>query len=184
MQKIKNKIFQLILRLMRWKINGSLPKNKQYIIAAAPHTSNWDFIIAVFLRGALGEKISFLGKSQLFKPPWGWFFSAMGGKPVDRTKSNNLVDSVIDIFTNNPSFKLALAPEGTRSVVTKWKTGFYYIAKGAKIPIVLTGLDFKKRTLFISNAIYPGNDIKKDMNLIIDFFRGIDGKHPKEIPNF
>ena len=147
---MKNKFFKFLLKLTGWSIEGSLPKENQYIIIAAPHTSNWDFIIAVMLRGALNEKIFYLGKSQLFKLPWGWFFSAMGGKPVDRTKSNNLVDAVVNIFKEDPYFKLALAPEGTRSAVKKWKTGFYYIAKGSNIPIVPCGLDFKKKNAFHS----------------------------------
>ena len=181
---MKNKFFKFLLKLTGWSIEGSLPKENQYIIIAAPHTSNWDFIIAVMLRGALNEKIFYLGKSQLFKLPWGWFFSAMGGKPVDRTKSNNLVDAVVNIFKEDPYFKLALAPEGTRSAVKKWKTGFYYIAKGSNIPIVPCGLDFKKRTLFIAEKFYPGDSIENDLNSLISYFRKFEGKHPKEIPNY
>ena len=114
----------------------------------------------------------------------GVVFSAMGGKPVDRTKSNNLVDAVVNIFKEDPYFKLALAPEGTRSAVKKWKTGFYYIAKGSNIPIVPCGLDFKKRTLFIAEKFYPGDDIENDMNSLISYFRKFEGKHKKEIPDF
>ena len=174
---MKNKFFKFLLKLTGWNIKGELPKENQYIIIAAPHTSNWDFIIAVMLRGALNEKIFYLGKSQLFKLPWGWFFSAMGGKPVDRTKSNSLVDAVVDIFKEDPYFKLALAPE-------IWKTGFYYIAKGSDIPIVPCGLDFKRRTLFIAEEFYPGDDIENDMNSLINYFRKFEGKNPKEIPDF
>ena len=173
---MKNKFFKFLLKLIGWSIEGSLPKENQYIIIAAPHTSNWDFIIAIMLRGALNEKIFYLGKSQLFKLPWGWFFSAMGGKPVDRTKSNNLVDAVVDIFNEDPYFKLALAPEGTRSAVKKWKTGFYYIAKGSNIPIVPCGLDFKKRTLFIAEMFFSVQSFGSKLFSLAAFSAGI----PKE----
>ena len=167
-----------------WSIKGDLPDDNQYIIIAAPHSSNWDVIIGLILRGALNEKIFYLGKSQLFKLPWRWFFSAMGGISVDRTKSNNLVEAVIDIFKQKPYFKLALSPEGTRAVVKKWKTGFYYIAKGSNIPIVPCGLDFKKKTLFIAEKFYAGDNIQNDMNSLIRYMRKFEGKYPKEIPDF
>lgn len=117
-----------LLKISGWQIQGQLPSQAKYIVIVAPHTSNWDFIIGVLARGALNTRIHFLGKHQLFIPPWGWFFRAIGGSPVDRRKNNNLVDAAVQLFATQPDYKLALAPEGTRSPVTRWKCGFYHIA--------------------------------------------------------
>lgn len=171
-----------LLNIFGWKINGQLPKADQYIMIVGPHTSNWDFILGVIARGALGIKVNFLGKHQLFLPPWGWFFKALGGHPVDRRKNNNLVDAAADIFTQNPKFKLALAPEGTRSAVTRWKTGFYHIAFKAQVPIIAVGFDFGKRQVLIQDPLQPTGDLVKDMNQLLDFFRSVEGRFPKIIP--
>jgi len=175
---------KILLKLINWKIDGILPDAPQYIIIVGPHTSNWDFIIGIIVRGALGQKIQFLGKHQLFRPPWGWFFKAVGGTPVNRTKSNKLVADVVEIFKSNPEFKLALTPEGTRSPVKRWKTGFYHIARAANVPIVTIGLDFSCKTLVIKSPLEITGDIGKDMPVILEFFRSIKGRHPKEIPYF
>lgn len=173
-----------ILKFAGWKIDGALPTEPQYIAIVGPHTSNWDFILGVLARGALGHEIHFLGKHQLFIPPWGWFFKAIGGTPVDRRKSNNLVDAVAQLFKHDPNFKLALAPEGTRSAVKRWKTGFYHIAVAAKVPIVTVGLDFDNSRVVIPPTIAPTGDIEQDMNTILSFYRTIKGRHPKVIPNY
>ncbi|QSX30069.1 lysophospholipid acyltransferase family protein [Shewanella cyperi] len=178
------KFCQGLMQLLGWRIAGELPTLDKYIITVAPHTSNWDFIIGVIARGALGQKIHFLGKHQLFLPPWGWFFRAIGGSPVDRRKNNNLVDAVTSLFVENQNFKLALAPEGTRSPVSRWKTGFYHIACKAQVPIVTVGLDFSRKQIVIARPLEPSGDIQKDMNTILDFYRGIRGRHPKQIPDF
>ena len=127
---------------MRWKFKGDFPSQlKKYIIIAAPHTSWVDFPIAILARNASGEKINFVGKNTLFKGPFGWFFRSLGGAPVDRSRNNKTVDAIVDIFKEKEVFRLALSPEGTVKV-EKWKTGFYYIAKGASVPIVMATLDF------------------------------------------
>ncbi|MCG9748756.1 MULTISPECIES: lysophospholipid acyltransferase family protein [Shewanella] len=173
-----------ILKLSGWTIDGRLPEAPQYIAIVGPHTSNWDFIIGVLARGALGQKIHFLGKHQLFIPPWGWLFRAIGGTPVDRRKSNNLVDAVALLFQQDPQFKLALAPEGTRSPVTRWKTGFYHIASKAQVPIVTVALDFAGKRVVIPEAISVTGDIDKQMPQILDFYRSIKGRHAKAIPDY
>ncbi|QFU25012.1 lysophospholipid acyltransferase family protein [Shewanella eurypsychrophilus] len=175
---------KFILKLSGWKISGSLPTDHQFLAIVGPHTSNWDFVIGVLARGALGAKINFLGKHQLFIPPWGWFFKAVGGTPVDRRKSNNLVDGVVQLYHSNPNFSLALAPEGTRSPVKRWKTGFYHIATKAQVPIVTVGLDFGHKTVVIPEGFQTTDDMQHDMNKIIDFYRSINGRHQKVIPDF
>ncbi|MBR9728614.1 lysophospholipid acyltransferase family protein [Shewanella intestini] len=177
-------LFRRLLRLIGWQLEGQVDPNSAFIMAVGPHTSNWDFIIGIIGRGALGTQINFLGKHQLFIPPWGWLFKAMGGSPVDRRKHNNLVDAAVQLYQQQPYYKLALAPEGTRSPVTRWKTGFYHIAVKANIDIVPVGLDFKRKTIVISAPFKPTNDIEKDMNALLDFFRTIQGRHPKVIPSY
>lgn len=173
-----------LLKIFGWQIEGELPILKQYIVIVAPHTSNWDFIIGVLARGALNTRIHFLGKHQLFIPPWGWFFRTIGGSPVDRRKNNNLVDSAVQLFESKPDYKLALAPEGTRSPVKRWKCGFYHIASKAGVPIVPVGLDFSRRTVVIHTPLQPSGDIVQDMGVILNFYRHIKGRHPKVIPDY
>ncbi|WP_119969466.1 lysophospholipid acyltransferase family protein [Shewanella japonica] len=173
-----------LLKINHWQFEGSAPHQGQFIMVVGPHTSNWDFIIGIIARFALGIKIHFLGKHQLFLPPWGWFFKLLGGSPVDRRKNNNMVDAAVALFAADPQYKLALAPEGTRSPVTRWKTGFYHIAAKAKVPIITVGLDFARKTIVINQPMNTSDDMTADMNQILDFFRGISGQHPKVIPEY
>ncbi|WP_298775927.1 lysophospholipid acyltransferase family protein [uncultured Shewanella sp.] len=173
-----------LLKLIGWDFEGELPASPQYIIIVAPHTSNWDFLVGLIGCYALGEKIHFLGKHQLFIPPWGWLFRALGGTPVDRSQCNNLVEGASLLFKHNPHFKLALTPEGTRSQVKRWKMGFYHIAHQAGIPIVTVGFDFNIKKIIIGQSITPSDDMAADMEKIIRFHRSIKGLYPKEIPDF
>ena len=140
MKSISRFILETILG---WKLENDFPQDiKKYVIIVAPHTSWIDFPIAILSRMASGTMIHFIGKNTLFRAPFGFFFKILGGTPVDRTKNNNLVDAVITIFNKKKVFRLALSPEGTRKKVAAWKTGFYYIAKGANVPVVMATLRF------------------------------------------
>lgn len=171
----------IYFNLMGWTIEGSFETSiKKYIVIVAPHTSNWDFPIGVLARSITRiSDAKFLGKSSLFKWPYGWIFRALGGHPVDRTKSNNMVDAVVDIFNSKEKFAVALAPEGTRSKVGSLKTGFYYIAHKANIPIFKVGFDYKEKKIVISKPFSPTGNIDKDMPVIMEFFKGITGKNPE-----
>ena len=173
-----------LMKLLGWKFEGELNRDKPCIIIVGPHTSNWDFVIGIIARGALGTKIHFLGKHQLFIPPWGWIFRAIGGSPVDRRKHNNLVDAAVQLFQQDPIYKLALAPEGTRSPVSRWKSGFYHIAVKANINIIPVGLDFSRKTVVISKPFTPTGDIEPEINQLMDFYRTIKGYRPKVIPDY
>ena len=163
-----------------WKVSGALPSFKKYVIAVAPHTSGWDFVIGIMARSALKiESSHYLGKSQLFRPPFGWIFRALGGTPVDRSTSNDVVDQVVEIFNKHDEFVLALAPEGTRKKVGKLKTGFYYIARGAKVPIVPVGFDFERKMIVISEALFPTENFDLDMETLLTFYKTIKGKIPE-----
>lgn len=174
-------LYLLIFKLLGWKISGDIPRElKKYIIAVAPHTSNWDFPLGVMARSILRIKNArFLGKHSLFKPPFGWFFRALGGYPVDRSSSHDVVQQVVDIFSAHDDFILALAPEGTRKKVDKLRTGFYYIAKGAKIPIVPVGFDFATKQVVIGQPMMPTDDFNHDMDVLLQFYKRMKGKNPE-----
>ena len=135
--------------LLGWSIDGKLPTIKKCVIIVVPHTHWQDFIIGVLVRDIIGMEINFIGKKELFKPPLGWLFKSMGGAPVNRGSKSNTVDSIVDIFNKREIFRLALSPEGTRKKVNTWKTGFYYVAKKANVPIVPVSFDFSKKKVTI-----------------------------------
>lgn len=163
--------------LLGWKIENDFPRNiKKYVIIAAPHTSWLDFPIAILTRMSLGIMIHFVGKKSLFKPPFGFIFRKLGGSPVDRSQKNNSVNAIINIFNSKTEFRLALSPEGTRKKVTQWKTGFYYIAKGAKVPVVMTALDYENKRVTISKPYYLTEEKDKDFEVFYVFFKNIRGK--------
>jgi 1-acyl-sn-glycerol-3-phosphate acyltransferase len=175
------RLFLFIFKLLGWGFQGTFdPKPDKYIVIVAPHTSNWDFPLGILVRSI--KKIGstkFLGKSQLFKFPYGFIFRAMGGYPVERTKDNNLVDAVVEIFKSKENFSISLAPEGTRSKVKRIRTGFYHIAKKAKIPIFLVGFDYGIKKIVIKEPFYPTENTLADFKYIINFFSSIEGKRPE-----
>lgn len=173
-------MYLLAFRLLGWSTTGSMPEHPKFVIAVAPHTSNWDFLVGVAARSILRiKKAQFLGKSQLFKPPFGWFFRILGGHPVDRASSHDMVEQVVKIFDRHERFILAMAPEGTRKKVSKLRTGFYYIAKGAKVPIVPVGFDFTRKQVVIGSPLFTTENMEKDMEIITSFYRSIKGKNPE-----
>ncbi len=176
----------LLFNLLGWKVPNDFPSGvDKYIIIAAPHTSNWDFPIAVLYKFATGKEINFIGKHTLFKPPFGFIFRAMGGTPVNRTTSKNMVQAIIDIFNEKDKFIFALSPEGTRKKVSKWKTGFYHVAKGANVPIVMATLDFGNKQILISDPYYVTGDQKVDFTYFHEYFKDVEGRNPDQFdPDF
>jgi len=165
-------------RILGWKAEGDFSKEtiKKCIVIAVPHTSWHDFYMGLLLRSALKTKIGFIGKKELFKFPFGFFFKALGGAPIDRTPGQDKVKAIANVFRDKEEFRLTLAPEGTRKKVTKLKTGFYYIALEAKVPIIMVAFDFGKKTHRISKPLYPSGDLDKDLEIIHKFFKGSLGK--------
>lgn len=153
---------------------------KKYIMIVVPHTSAWDFPLGILMRTVWGLKIKYVGKASMFNHPFGWLLKWMGGIPVDRSKRNNFVDAVVDIFNEREELAIQIAPEGTRKRVEKFKTGFYYIAKGANVPILLCAFDFKVKEVRISKPFYPTDDMEADMEYIHNYYRGIQGYHPEK----
>lgn len=170
--------FAFLFRISGWKVTGTLPHSiKKAIWVGAPHNSNWDLIIGIGARATIGFQIGFLAKNDLFKWYSGWLFKALGGFPVDRSKTNNLVDAVVSIFKENDTIHIALTPEGTRSDVNKLKTGFYYMALHANVPIILVGFDYTKKAFVIREPLILTGDYYQDMKIVYDFYLAIQSPH-------
>ncbi len=172
---------KIYLRLGGWKAIGAFPPSlKKAVVIVAPHTSSRDVIVCLAFRKVLHlERFKFLGKQELFKPPFGFIFRKLGGIPVDRLHHSNLVDEVVDLFNCNDEFILGLSPEGTRKKVERLRTGFYHIAKKAGVPIVMIGLDFENKQMIFAEPFYTSNDEVADFKHILCFFGPIKGRHPE-----
>ncbi|WP_299116516.1 1-acyl-sn-glycerol-3-phosphate acyltransferase [uncultured Winogradskyella sp.] len=173
----------IYFKLLGWKVVGntnfSKDTVKKAVIIAVPHTSWHDFFIGLYLRKVTGVKTNFVGKKELFIFPFGYYFRAVGGKPLDRTSGQNKVEAISKLFEEEDEFRLALAPEGTRKKVKDWKTGFYYIAKAAQVPIIMFTLDFKNKQNKVSEPFYTTDDKEADFRFMRSFFEGVVGKVPE-----
>ncbi|WP_437572008.1 lysophospholipid acyltransferase family protein [Sorangium sp. So ce542] len=165
------------LSVFGWRVEGVTDLPPKAVLIAWPHTSNWDFPFTLAVSYVLDLEFSWLGKHTLFEPPFGPFFRWLGGIPVDRRDRNNLVAAVVDVLKQHDELKLIIAPEGTRSRTKRWKTGFYYVALGAGVPIILGYLDFPRKRGGILHVFYPTGDIEADIAAIRRYYEGIEGKH-------
>jgi 1-acyl-sn-glycerol-3-phosphate acyltransferase len=160
----------IFLRLMGWKIEGDFPSLNKFVLAVVPHTRNTDFIIGVLTRAVVDQKISYVGKKELFNPLTGWFFRALGGTPINRNSTENKVSSIAKIFKEKEVFRMAITPEGTRKKVDKWKTGFYYIAMEAEVPILLVNFNYALKQVGFLKLFYPTGNIEKDFKEMESYF--------------
>ncbi len=176
----------ILFNVLGWKVVNGFPKElDKYLVIAGPHTSNWDFPLAIMTRLSQGVMINFIGKKALFKAPFGFFFRALGGTPVDRSKSKNMVQTLIDVYDSNEKFIFAISPEGTRKRVPAWKTGFYHVAKGANIPIVMVTLDFGNKQVLVNDPYYLTGNIEEDFLCFHHFYKDVKGKNPDQFdPDF
>ncbi|WP_281322063.1 1-acyl-sn-glycerol-3-phosphate acyltransferase [Flavobacterium aestivum] len=179
---MKKQIYRWIFfNLMGWKIGGDFDeKIKKCVVTVMPHTSWHDFYIAIICRGATGVDINWVGKKELFRFPFGWFFKYLGGAPLDRTGGLNKVDSIAALFDSKEVFRLGLSPEGTRQKVEQLKTGFYYIALKANVPIVPVALDFGKKVVSFGAPITPSGNIDSDLAILYTHYKGVTGKYPEK----
>ncbi|MBO0724601.1 MAG: lysophospholipid acyltransferase family protein [Blastocatellia bacterium] len=168
------------LRVFGWRLEGRLPDVDKLVVIAAPHTSNWDFPILVSLAFGLRAKASWLGKHSLFRWPLGFLSRWMGGIPVYRSASHNLVAQSVEMFRKSEKLILAVPPEGTRGKVNHWKTGFYYIALGAETPIAMGFIDYKRKAVGVGPTLYPTGDIEADMEIIRNFYVNVTAKYPDQ----
>ncbi|PTX43198.1 1-acyl-sn-glycerol-3-phosphate acyltransferase [Christiangramia gaetbulicola] len=177
MRRIAKVVFYKILG---WKLESDFdPAIKKCVFIVAPHTSSYDFLIGILVRKIMDIQINFVGKKELFKPPFGWYFKMVGGSPIDRSGNKNKVDAIAQIFKEKDIFRLAMSPEGTRQKTDKWRTGFYYIALKAEVPIIRVAFDYGTKKVKISDAYWPTGDFEKDYTEIFSFYNRVQGKIPE-----
>ncbi|MDE5594802.1 MAG: 1-acyl-sn-glycerol-3-phosphate acyltransferase [Muribaculaceae bacterium] len=167
-----------LLRVAGWSVEITVPDYDKCIICVAPHTSNWDFILGKLAYASVGRKAGFLMKEAWFVWPLGYFFRAIGGIAVPKKRGANLTEYIVERFRKMPHMHLAVTPEGTRSKVTQWRTGFLRIAEGADVPVVLGVIDAKHKHVSVVTEFHPTGDIDADMRAIKDYYRGTEGIKP------
>ena len=173
------KLAQILLSLFSWKLDLNFPSEHKYILVGAPHTSSWDLFYTLLMVYATGIQLHWIGKDSLFRGPLGLILRRLGGIPVNRQSRNDFVNQIIHTLDGKERMIIAIAPEGTRSKADYWKTGFYYIALGAKVPIALGYIDYAERTVGIGPNFYPSGDMEADFLLIRAFYTNKIGKHPE-----
>ncbi len=173
-------VSRVVLRLIGWRVMGVAPAHNRYVLIGAPHTSNWDFPLMLMAILVLRMEVRWMGKNSLFPAPFGGLMRWLGGLPVDRSRANNTVAQMIEAYRNSGELVVLIPPEGTRSRVERWKTGFYHIAHGADVPILLGFLDAGRRQLGFGPLFYPCGDLEDDLYQIQAFYRdkrGIRAEH-------
>ncbi len=173
---------RLVLAALRWRVEGSVPDLPKFVIAVAPHTSNWDFVVGAAAMFALDLRLAFIGKHTLFRGPFAPILRWMGGIPVDRSSPHGVVAESIAAFRAVDRRLLALAPEGTRKGARRFHTGFLAIARGAGVPIVLAALDYETRCVRLGPTVFPGDDVEADRARIEAHFAPVRGKRPRRAP--
>ena len=169
----------LFLRLFGWRVEGRFPSLPKAVLIAAPHTSNWDLPFMLACAYVLDLRPMWLGKQQLFRWPFGGLMRWLGGLPVNRGRSQDLVRQAVERFAAVPSLLLLVPPAGTRSMAPHWKSGFYQIARAAKVPIVMGYLDYERRRGGLGPALHPGDDVRRDMDAFRAFYSDKRGKYPE-----
>ena len=158
------------LLIFGWKLVGQPPKINKYVVIIAPHTSNWDFFIFLLVKFSYQLKVNFIGKRSIFIGPIGWVLKKIGGIPVNRSKNQNVVDSIVNAFNDNENMIFALSPEGTRSYKDHWKSGFYHIALNANVPLQTCFLDITSKTLGFGPLIKLSGDQEQDIQNLNQFY--------------
>ena len=164
-----------LLGISGWRVVGALPNERKYVLIGAPHTSNWDFVLMLLAVLRVGMDVHWLGKSSLFPSVAGSFMRWLGGIAVDRSKNNNLVAQLVDLFHARDELVVLIPPEGTRSKVERWKSGFYHVAAGADVPILLGFIDASRKQIGFGPLFQPSGDYESDLPKIQNFYRGKHG---------
>lgn len=171
---------RLVTRLAGWKVTGSVPNESRMVMIAAPHTSNWDLIYMLAAAFSLGLSVNWLGKDSLFRTPLGPVLKYFGGMPVDRSRSNQLTATLARDINHRDTCALVVPPEGTRGYTDHWKSGFYWIAFEANVPIVMAYLDWRTRTCGIGASFRPCGVPADDMARVREFYSGMEGRFPEK----
>ena len=168
-----------VLKLMGWRVEGQLPALDKFVMIGAHHTSNWDFVVFIAAKFVLRVNARWFGKHSIFRWPFGALLRGWGGIPIRRDRTLNTVGQAVQAFREHDEFILVLSPEGTRKKVERWKMGFYHIALGAGVPIVLGALDYQNRRVVIGPTFHPTGDEKADLAAMLAFFRPYVPKKPQ-----
>jgi len=174
-------IGRLILALFGWDVTGKVPEHKKFVLIAAPHTSNWDFPIGLAASYIFRLKVSWAGKDALFNHPLGWFMRWLGGISIDRSSPNGVVQQMANSFKTSERCVIAITPSGTRKKAARWKSGFYWLALEAQVPIACGVLDYGRKTASIGLTFMPTGDAKQDMDKIRAFYAGTQAKVPQNV---
>jgi 1-acyl-sn-glycerol-3-phosphate acyltransferase len=180
--KMKKRFYKFIFfKLMGWKIEGSVDSEiKKCVFMVMPHTSWHDFYLGVFTRGILGIDINFVAKKELFDSVFAFYFKYMGGEPLDRTGGLNKVEAIAKIFERKEIFKLGISPEGTRKKVSELKSGFYFIALKANVPIIPVAFNYGQKSVQFGKPFSPTGNFESDLKILKNHFLGVKGKFPKK----
>lgn len=171
-----------LVRLCGWEIVGTPPAARKYVMIGAPHTSNWDFVVMLAATFVLGIHVSWLGKHTLFRPPFGGLMRALGGIEIDRSAAHNVVEQIAQTVHDSEKLIILIAPEGTRKHTDHWKSGFYYIARAADVPLTLAFLDYKHRRAGLGPTLALTGDLERDMREIRAFYvTHAGGRHPERM---
>jgi 1-acyl-sn-glycerol-3-phosphate acyltransferase len=168
-----------MLAALGWRVEGEIPNARKLVIIVAPHTSNWDFFVAVAAKLALGVEVRWLGKHSLFRGPLGAILRSLGGRPVDRAQSHNVVSAYVEEFARGDRMVVGIAPEGTRKRVERWRTGFWHIARGAGVPIVPVALDYGARAVRIMAPFTTTGDVDRDVAELQQRYAGVRGRRAR-----
>lgn len=168
------------LRLFGWRMEGRTPDLDKFVLIAAPHTSNWDVFVMLAAAFTFRAELFWIGKDSLFRGPFKPLLRWLGGVPIDRSGGQNLVAKTAELFAERDKFILAIAPEGTRKKTRYWKTGFYYIAHTANVPIVMGFIDFHRKVAGVGPTFIPTGDIEADMQKLQAFYANIAGKRQEQ----
>lgn len=169
----------LLTKIMGWKVINTFPEVPKCVLAVAPHTSNWDFIVGKLAYNTLGRQANFLIKAEWFVFPFNIFFGKIGGIPVKRDRNESLTSKLANEFDEREWMHLGITPEGTRKPVKEWKKGFYFIAMKAKVPILLIGLDYGKKEASVLEMFYPTGNYREDIVKIKSYYKDIKAKKPE-----
>lgn len=161
-----------------WRFSGDRPTVDRYVVVAAPHTSNWDFIIFLAVTRHFGINGRVVGKHTLVRWPFGSLMRRLGVIPIQRDSGQGLVEQIVAAFAREPNLALTVAPEGTRRAAPYWRSGFYHIAMAAKVPMVLAFIDGERKIAGLGPTLHPSGDIVADMGLIRRFYEPIRGINP------
>lgn len=176
--KVTRWLAQRLMRLFGWRVAGSAPNLPKMVLIGAPHTSNLDFILTIATMSAMGIQLSWVAKHSLFRWPYGGFFRWLGGIGVNRKSTKGFVGKLAQEYQQREKLLLAIMPEGTRSKVKRWRTGFYYLALQAQVPILLVTFDYGNKVMRIGPALQPSGDIDADLPQIQARFAGVQPRHP------